>query len=912
MSTKKFPKGSEWRKWDLHVHTPYSIINHYKGSNDDDKWENFIKDLENLPQEFKVLGINDYLFIEGYKKVIEFKNCGRLKNIDLVLPVIEFRIEKFAGHKDFKKVNFHVIFSNELSPDIIQNQFLNALKVKFKLSPGLYGINWSGVITKESLSDLGNKVKQSIPADKKKDFGSDLQEGFNNLCVDEKEIINILKNNSYLAGKYLTAIGKTEWESLAWNDQSIAIKKDIINKADIVFISAEDVGKYNLAQNKLTEQQVNNLLLDCSDAHYNSDSNQKDRIGKCFTWIKADPTFEGLKQIIYEPEERVRIQEINPEFDFDKPTFSKITIHNEVEIFQNEKVKFNKTELPFNKNLVTIIGGRGTGKSLLLNYMANTFNKSVLAYHNKDKQAKFKNSEHFIINWQKNNNPQPDTMTFNCKEKGSLDFIFIEQGRLKNISDYKILSDEIKKLLKIEELKFDEKLDAEIMTLLEEIKKLKDWFEYENENGEKINNKEFNEKKKQDAKKLLETITTTENRQKLETYTSNIKKISEYSNWLNVLKELKESLQNYQKDTNEVIGKIISEIQTEINNASIPIIDFNNQIKAIESIENNLQGLLKNKEEENNKIKKEFEEQGYKGDLNTLLNNAEKYQKDIQEATSKLEEIEKNEKKVNEKIIERSNLREKLKNEYERHKMTIDDAWNNLLNNFSENQKQIISKVLEQRNIAINGQIIFDIKKFDEKLKDYLDLRTYKNLSNDLGIEIIEDYWNFIENKLHEYLEGKKSETTKKPLEELFFNLKNRRDYLYVVPEIKYLGKTLDQLSVGQRGTLYLLIQLATNAFSSPLIFDQPEDDLDNEFITNELVSLFQELKKYRQIIISTHNANLVVTADAEQVIVANNKNEILSYSSGSLENPEIIKNVCRILEGGEIAFENRKRKYNL
>jgi hypothetical protein len=302
-----FPRGSEWRKWDLHVHTPSSIVESYKGSSEDEKWENFIKDLENLPPEFKVLGINDYLFIDGYRKVLEYKNKGRLQNIELILPVIEFRIEKFAGHKDFKKINFHIIFSNELTPDIIQQQFLNALTSQYKLSPGLNGIIWNGVITKESLIDLGKKIKESIPEDKLKDYSSDFEEGFNNLSLDEKNLYDVLERNTYLKGKYLTAIGKTEWESLAWNDQSIATKKDIINKVDIVFISAENVDKYILAKKKLTEQQVNNLLLDCSDAHYNSDSNQKDRIGKCFTWIKADPTFEGLRQIIYEPEERVFI-----------------------------------------------------------------------------------------------------------------------------------------------------------------------------------------------------------------------------------------------------------------------------------------------------------------------------------------------------------------------------------------------------------------------------------------------------------------------------------------------------------------------------------------------------------------------------------------------------------------------------
>ena len=69
-------------------------------------------------------------------------------------------------------------------------------------------------------------------------------------------------------------------------------------------------------------------------------------------------------------------------------------------------------------------------------------------------------------------------------------------------------------------------------------------------------------------------------------------------------------------------------------------------------------------------------------------------------------------------------------------------------------------------------------------------------------------------------------------------------------------------------------------------------------------------LKKYRQVIIITHNANLVINADAEQVIVAKNDNEKLKYTSGSLENIEINKQICEILEGGKEAFKNRERKY--
>ena len=109
-----------------------------------------------------------------------------------------------------------------------------------------------------------------------------------------------------------------------------------------------------------------------------------------------------------------------------------------------------------------------------------------------------------------------------------------------------------------------------------------------------------------------------------------------------------------------------------------------------------------------------------------------------------------------------------------------------------------------------------------------------------------------------------------------------------------------------------LRLQIAANMFSETIIYDQPEDDLDNSFITKELISIFKTIKKYRQIIIVSHNANLVVNSDSEQVIIAQNEDGQLKYMSGALEAPDINNEVCQILEGGKNAFEKRERKYRI
>lgn len=136
---------------------------------------------------------------------------------------------------------------------------------------------------------------------------------------------------------------------------------------------------------------------------------------------------------------------------------------------------------------------------------------------------------------------------------------------------------------------------------------------------------------------------------------------------------------------------------------------------------------------------------------------------------------------------------------------------------------------------------------------------------------------------------------------------------------INYDGVDIEQLSPGTRGIVLLLLYLSVDREDPrPLIIDQPEENLDPKSIFDELVERFLEAKQRRQIIVVTHNANLVVNTDADQVIVAScsphrpGSLPEISYISGGLENPEIRRSVCEILEGGEAAFRDRARRLRL
>lgn len=144
-------------------------------------------------------------------------------------------------------------------------------------------------------------------------------------------------------------------------------------------------------------------------------------------------------------------------------------------------------------------------------------------------------------------------------------------------------------------------------------------------------------------------------------------------------------------------------------------------------------------------------------------------------------------------------------------------------------------------------------------------------------------------------------------------------DHISIQYGIQYEGVAIEQLSPGTRGIVLLLLYLAVDIHDTrPLIVDQPEENLDPNSVFEELVPHFREASKRRQVTIVTHNANLVVNTDADQIIVAHSTRQspeslpLFFYDCGSLENTAIRRSVCQILEGGERAFLERERRYRL
>ncbi|NMX21136.1 hypothetical protein C5S30_01580, partial [ANME-1 cluster archaeon GoMg4] len=372
---QQYPKGSEWRKWDLHVHTPASF-EHGFGT-----WDGYIDALERI-DDVAVLGITDYFTIDGYKEVLKQRASGRLQNFALVVPNIELRLNIFVPKRSSgeqpRRLNLHVIFSNEVSVDDIESQFLKDLKIVVEGSPG--GTGDKRVLTRESIEEVGRSVKefQKSTAD-----DSDFVAGCNNITVTLDDITEALQKSCF-NGKYLLVLPTSDWDRISWEGQDYLTRRQLLQTAHAVFCGQESTINWCLGRGDLNQDQFVSEFgclkpsLHGSDAH-TIEGLCKPENGK-FCWVKADPTFEGLKQIVYEPELRVRIQKEDPSESetFAKINSLKIDFPQELEIRDEsgERTDFclNGTyELDFSNNLTCIIGGRGSGKSTLAHIVYNSW-----------------------------------------------------------------------------------------------------------------------------------------------------------------------------------------------------------------------------------------------------------------------------------------------------------------------------------------------------------------------------------------------------------------------------------------------------------------------------------------------------------------------------------------------------------
>lgn len=891
-----YPKGSIWRKWDLHFHTPSS----YDYQNKSISNEDIIHELRK--KNVSVVAITDHNIID-VERVRKLQAFGHQNNIT-VLPGIEFRCE-LGGTT---QIHFIGIFSEKIN---LEEAWME-LQTECKLKP------------------------------------SDIERiGHEKIYVDFKDTATLIRKLGGIVSIHAGSKANSMEGITNSLPHKVALKVDISNFVDIFEMGKETDCK---AYREMVFPAIKRVapMIICSDNHNVFNYKIKQNL-----WIKADPNFQGLKQILGEPEERVKICTDKPNAKY------KSNIIDKVRFVDTSGLKrFPREWIDLNDGLNTIIGGKSTGKSLLLYFIAKTIDydlKSSVNYEFEDLD--------FELQWADNTIYKLGDKEYENNQKAtkkSRPITYISQLYINDLleDDKKEFIELILDFLKEKPIfeafytshinsirEFTLNIEQEISHLInlkktivqqeEQLAKFGDKNAKSKELKEilrKIEEAKRNSKFSKEEEKALQAL-----QEKNKNVTSQGKTINKS---IHDLTDLKNSVdKRYKEASNQIKSDLTQqlryletpqhqELQEHFDKIQKLFSAFNKDIINIFStIREKQTSQSKNSEELariNEQIEKLLEKSKFQDKIQLLNTEVERYEKELSQIEQKEKILSVEKDKLNASLITILDKYEKRHNAYLK------------LSNFINLD---YSDLIAEGGIRLKVDISFDEDAFFGRFIEMFNLRTmnfsglysecfdansYKYNKDDHINRIRKIASDLVyETSKFKFKASNNFETAIKALLEDF----SKNNFTL------YQGSdNIERMSPGKRGLILLKLYLSLNKADYPILIDQPEDNLDNRTVYSELKGFLKSKKIQRQIIMVTHNANLVIATDSEQVIVANqdgedgkdNKTYKFEYVTGALEHTfqkrekeegvlfqlGIREHVCEILEGGEEAFHKREVKY--
>ncbi len=1006
MSTHNFSKGAQWLKCDLHLHTPDTKLN-FKGYEieDDDKWDKYCQILEE--SDVTVFGITDYFSVNNYFKFKKLFIEKYPSSNKVFFPNIEFRLD-VSVNKAAEEINLHVIFSNDISETEIDD-FLSKLDT---------------TITRNQVNLTCNKLSMSNEFQKASIKYSDLKKVLKKVFGDNQCYIILAASNN----QGLRADTKSP--------RKLNISDEIDKICHGFFGSSSNI-KYFLNQDRYepNEDGTKEIAKKCpvftgSDAHSFNDLENK--LGKTYekrdeknnicdsseiTWIKADPTFDGLNQVLIEPEERIYIGKTPPIIEKVKDNRTKYIEGLFIDWVENYDGKhgkwFKQVDIELNPELVAIIGNKGSGKSALADIIGlcgHYKNQKDFSFLRDKKFREGKVSSYFEakLKWA-NEDISPKVLSDNS-HNGEIETVkYLPQGYFETltneISTTEAFQKEIENVVfthlseedKLGFQSFDELIEHHKQSVDREIKSLIETLSDLNNQIIKLEKKinpnykaEIQNKLKQKENELQALIeppqvkNPTEDKEvssqnrlildeigkikvKLErTEKSLVEREQEKSSLLIELREIKELKKEIQFK--------VEEVKSFKDQRKLIVEKYGLDVNALLNVSSNLDSLstlIFKKETELLKIKELLGEESSDipdfislkkqlDDLNSKLGKEQekldaslkqyqlylKEKKDWEDKKSKITGNESSPDTINFFKKELKYLEELLETEIQKLKESririsekIFDKKQDVIKVYKD-VKQKLDAIIEKNTdllggykINISASLSFNPNYIDEFLGSILKNQAgtfysneggnvqFKKLIKDIDFDNKENVTRFLTKTTEALLNDKRdnyndqkryvAEQVKDPL--ALYNSLFSLSFLDYNYQLMQGNKRLQQLSPGERGALLLIFYLLLDKDNKPLIIDQPEDNLDNHSVANILVPFIRKAKANRQIILVTHNPNLAVVSDAEQVIFVNidKENEYtFEYQTGSIENRDINKRIVQVLEGAMPAFNKRKQKY--
>lgn len=876
--------GSNWGKWDLHIHS--------NASDGKSSPSEIIKKAKECGLD--VIALTDHHTVDN---IDEIKRLGKEIGIT-VISGVEFRTE--YGQK-----SVHII---GLFPDEYNGIALNQETL------------YDNILAPLNLtrSHIRNVARQDNPS--LSDDDAAYKDGLLKVAVDFK--IAAKKIREFGGIVTVHAGGKS-------NSIDVEMRHDGPGKSNVSEL-VDSLGpvKQELMENYIDVCEVRKAMeavfyfekfgkasIAASDAHRTSE------IARNYVWIKAEKTFEGLRQIVYEPELRVRIQNGRPDEKND---------YNIIESIEINDPEFRKQIIPFNEGLNSIIGGRSSGKSILLSCIAILGGSQTPPKNSKMYNAYIEGlTRHMHLTWR--DHREGDMRRVDFFPQNYISRLASHPTEISKIIVRILTEDKIHEQYIRQLSESIVQIEREILDRLTTIGSLKqDYF-----------------LRKEEILKLGDRRSIEAEIYKIETQIAEIKRCSDSYISPDAVNHFQEcnnkiaenvALQKEIKSAVEQLGKIKQlDLFLSVDSylASLPLqvsVRIQNLYKSSadafrKTWANSVQQIIEDELARSQSLSDEIlliktdshyiaEREHYEANQEySILDSRLKKEREKRDAVISEENIIKN---LNDRIILLQSEVIELQNSY-----------------YSKQKDYCVSAGLQKGEISILPFVDFKRSQFESFVDSYFDKRQGVNqyLFN-MNYDSHEQFETVLEKCYHD-------------LSNHSLQLKRNNDYSEVIQtllqtnwydvkyNIQFQGDDLSSMSEGKSAFVVLRLLLDFSKDECPILIDQPEDELDNRAIYNELVTYLRKKKCSRQVILVSHNPNIVVGADSEEVIVAN-KNGVNSpnqesvkfeYLSGALENsyfnvsarddsPVLLRqgvreHVCEILEGGPAAFEAREKKYH-
>ncbi len=981
-------RGSEWRRWEPHIHAPGTVLNNQFGAGD--PWGSYLTKLEGLTPRIEAIAVTDYYVTDTYEEVLRHKLAGRLPGVQLIFPNIEVRLDA-AAKSGF--VNIHLLVSPE-DPD----HLTQVRRILTRLQFIAHGDRFD--CTREDLIRLGKCADPKI-----QDERAALAHGATQFKVSFTQLREVFGESDWAKKNILIAVAGGAGDGTSGVSQAAdtTVRQEIEKFSHIIFASSQAQREFWLGQRSASVDELRTRYNGCKPCLHGSDAHDQKSVGQTvndsFSWVKGALTFDALRQASIDPGGRAYVGAEPPRHAMPSQVITQVEI-------THAPWAVTPT-IPLNPGLVAIVGARGSGKTALVDVIAAGCDAITRTAWNTDENI----SPSFLVRARTLIGNAKVTLTWGggntiertldgtdandplayprarylsqqfvedlCSSKGASEGLIREVERVifeAHAEDERDGAMDFAELLESRVVRFqqsrvreDEAIASISDRISEELEKEGLLASYDQQAAQK---RSLIAGYNVDIGKLV--VKGTEVQAKRHAELSRAAqalngKIQSFSNQRRTFRTLPDEVKNMRAPK---APEMLRELQARHSESGLATSQWDDFLLIYKGdVDKALSDYIVWADKEIANINGVSPPPG---DQNVALIPLGKDLTTVNLATIKAEMTRL------EQFISADSI---VRNQYTALSTRIaqeNSALNALEARLTDAQGAAARrKALQTERDASYGRVFDAILSEQNELKALyaplmtrlaissgtlsklsfsvsrvVDANTWGGLAEDKLIDCrksgpfygrgsliklsnskLKPVWETgsaadiqaaMARFIAEYWKDLLSHAPYVPTQKLEFRAWLKQfaqwlfstDHISVRYEIAYDGVDIRKLSPGTRGIVLLLLYLALDdADDRPLVIDQPEENLDPKSVFDELVSLFITAKAKRQVIMVTHNANLVINTDADQIIIADAGPHPaaglppITYVAGGLEDANIRKAVCNILEGGEEAFRERARR---